>query len=273
MPAVRRQVRMMRRRGMPTPGRVQPARGPDARSVAHAVLLRVETTAAFADVLLARAVGGLSAPDRVAGHRSGVRNARMAGPAGPSSRPGSCAARRSPGSIRRCVSPCGSASTSSCFSIACPPTPRSTRSVRLARRAAPGAAGLVNAVLRRAAREGRPDPSTLGPTPADPLGAARRRVVAPTVAGRAARRADADGRAAGAAGGAQPSGSGGGAREHGPCDARGARRGAGGCGRRRRTRAASRPMRWWWNVRPAGYGRCRHSGPVTSPTRARLRSS
>ena len=61
MPVVRRQVRMMRRRGRPTPGRVQPARGPDARSVAHAVLLRVETTAAFADVLLARAVGGLPA--------------------------------------------------------------------------------------------------------------------------------------------------------------------------------------------------------------------
>ena len=140
MPAVGRQVRMMRRRGMPTPGRVQPARGPDARSVAHEVLVRVETTDAFADVLLAprperrraadRALatelvyGTLAWQGRLDHHLAGLvrgsrRAARAAGPRG---------AR-------------GSASTSSSSSIAFPRTPRSTRAS--GSRAAPrrGAAG------------------------------------------------------------------------------------------------------------------------------------
>ena len=75
-------------------------------------------------------------------------------------------------------------------------------SVRLAHRSGRGAAGLVNAVLRRAAREGRERarPARCHGRSARP---ARRRVVAPTLAGRSPRRRDRHRRAARAAGGAQ----------------------------------------------------------------------
>ena len=131
------------------------------------MLLRVETTAAFADVLLAREVGGLSVADRalatdlvygtlawqgrldhhLAGLLRGTTVARLDPPVRVALRLG----------LYQLL-----------FLDRVPAYAAVDASVRLARRAAPGAAGLVNAVLRRAAREGPADPSTLGPA-TDPL--------------------------------------------------------------------------------------------------------
>ncbi len=139
--------------GRGVPRRAAPPGAADARTVAHDVLVRVETTAAFADVLLARRVGALPPRDRALAtdltygtlawqgrldyHLRGLVRGAMEG----LDPPVRAALRLGLYQLL--------------FLDRVPPYAAVDASVRLASVAGHGAAGLVNAVLRRAARAGR----------------------------------------------------------------------------------------------------------------------
>jgi 16S rRNA (cytosine967-C5)-methyltransferase len=139
----------------------------DARSVAHAVLLRVETTAAFADVLLARGVGALSGADRALATDLVYGTLAWQGRLDHH-----LAALLRGTTVARLDPPVRVALRLGLYQLLfldrVPAYAAVDASVRLARRTAPGAAGLVNAVLRRAAREGS-GASSLPDLAADPL--------------------------------------------------------------------------------------------------------
>ncbi len=139
---------------------------PDARAVAHDVLLRVETTDAFADVLLARKLGALAPPDRA------LATELVYGTLAWQGRLDHHLRQLVRGSLEKVEPPVRAALRLGLHQLLfldrVPAYAAVDASVRLARRSGRGAAGLVNAVLRRAAREGRdalhlPDPA------ADPI--------------------------------------------------------------------------------------------------------
>ena len=142
-------------------------RPPDARRIAHEVLVRVDTTDAFADVLLADRLA--RAPLTPADHALATRlvygtlawqgrldhelAARVRGPLARLEPPVRAALRLGLHQLR--------------FLDRVPSYAAVDASVRLAHAAGRGAAGLVNAVLRRAADEGEPP---LPDAAADPIG-------------------------------------------------------------------------------------------------------
>jgi 16S rRNA (cytosine967-C5)-methyltransferase len=147
------------------PRRLTSAR--DARALAHDVLVRVETGAAFADRLLGARLDTLSRADRALAtelvYGTLAWQGRLDHHLGQ-------LVRGSPGALEL---PVRAALRLGLYQLLfldrVPPYAAVDASVRLAHRNGRGAAGLVNAVLRRAAREGRaglalPDPI------ADPIG-------------------------------------------------------------------------------------------------------
>ncbi len=136
---------------------------PDARAVAHDVLLRVETTAAFADVLLARRLGALPPADR--GLATELVYGALAWQGRLDHHLGQLASRP----VAQLDPPVRAALRLGLYQLLfldrVPAYAAVDASVRLAGRRA---AGLVNAVLRRAAREGR-DTVVLPAATADPV--------------------------------------------------------------------------------------------------------
>ena len=153
-----------RRRSSPGAAERSPAR--DARAVAHDVILRVETTDAFADVLLARKLGPLTRPDRALAtelvYGTLAWQARLDHHLGQLVR----------GSVAGLDPPVRAALRLGLYQLLfldrVPAYAVVDASVRLARSAGRGATGLVNAVLRRAAREGR-DALALPDAATDPI--------------------------------------------------------------------------------------------------------
>jgi 16S rRNA (cytosine967-C5)-methyltransferase len=147
-----------------TPTR-QPAR--DARAVAHDVLLRVMTTDAFADVLLAHRLDALPAADRA------LATELVYGTLAWQGRLDHHLARLVTGSTSRLEPPVRVALRMGLYQLLfldrVPAYAAVDASVRLAQASGRGAAGLVNAVLRRAAREGR-DAAVRPDASADPIG-------------------------------------------------------------------------------------------------------
>jgi 16S rRNA (cytosine967-C5)-methyltransferase len=142
-----------------------PAR--DARSVAHDVLLRVETTDAFADVLLAHRLDDLPPAERA------LATELVYGALAWQKRLDHHLTQLVVGSTQRLEPPVRVALRLGLYQLLfldrIPAYAAVDASVRLVRRSGRGASGLVNAVLRRAAREGR-DALVLPDASADPIG-------------------------------------------------------------------------------------------------------
>ncbi len=140
---------MPRRPAAPTPH--APAR--DARGVAHDVLLRVETTDAFADVLLARRLAALAPVDRA------LATELVYGALAWQGRLDHHLGQLVRGTVAALDPPVRVALRLGLYQLLfldrVPAYAAVDASVRMAGGAGRGAAGLVNAVLRRAAREGR----------------------------------------------------------------------------------------------------------------------
>lgn len=145
------------------PRRVTPAR--DARTVAHDVLVRVETEAAFADRLLGAPLEALSRADRA------LASQLVYGALAWQGRLDHHLAQLVRGSLDELDPPVRAALRLGLYQLLfldrVPAYAAVDASVRLAHRRGRGAAGLVNAVLRRAAREGRAGLSLLDAS-ADP---------------------------------------------------------------------------------------------------------
>jgi 16S rRNA (cytosine967-C5)-methyltransferase len=139
----------------------------DARAVAHDVLLRVATTDAFADVLLAHRLDRIPSTDRA------LATELVYGTLAWQGRLDHHLARLVSGSAQRLEPLVRIALRMGLYQLhfldRVPAYAAVDGSVRLARRSGRGAAGLVNAVLRRAAREGR-DAVVLPDGSADPIG-------------------------------------------------------------------------------------------------------
>jgi len=146
------------------PRRVTPGR--DARAVAHEVLVRVETEAAFADRLLGARLDTLRRADRA------LASELVYGALAWQGRLDHHLGRLVRGPLDALDPPVRAALRLGLYQLVfldrVPAYAAVDASVRLAHRSGRGAAGLVNAVLRRAAREGR-ERGALLDAPADPL--------------------------------------------------------------------------------------------------------
>ena len=146
------------------PRRVTP--GLDARAVAHDVLVRVETEAAFADRLLGARLDTLRRADRA------LASELVYGALAWQGRLDHHLGRLVRGPLDALDPPVRAALRLGLYQLVfldrVPAYAAVDASVRLAHRCGRGAAGLVNAVLRRAAREGRERVALLDAT-ADPL--------------------------------------------------------------------------------------------------------
>jgi len=146
------------------PRQVTPAR--DARTVAHDVLVRVETEAAFADRLLGARLESLSRADRA------LASELVYGALAWQGRLDHHLGQLVRGSVASLDPPVRAALRLGLYQLLfldrVPAYAAVDASVRLAHRRGRGAAGLVNAVLRRAAREGRAG-LTLPDASADPI--------------------------------------------------------------------------------------------------------
>lgn len=138
----------------------------DARVIAHDILLRVETTNAFADVLLARTLGALAPADRA------LATELVYGTLAWQGRLDHHLGQLVRGPVAGLDPPVRAALRLGLYQLLfldrVPAYAAVDASVRLARSAGRGATGLVNAVLRRAAREGR-DALALPDATTDPI--------------------------------------------------------------------------------------------------------
>jgi 16S rRNA (cytosine967-C5)-methyltransferase len=142
--------------------------GLDARRMAFDVLLHVETSSAFADALLGRALAGSS----LAAHDRALATRLVYGTLAWQRRLDWLADHWARPKCDRLEPPVRIALRLGLFQLffsdRIPPFAAVDTAVELAKQTRPAAAGLVNAVLRRAAREGAPTPPT--GTRADELG-------------------------------------------------------------------------------------------------------